>query len=75
MKINWFTVAAQVLNFLVLVWLLKRFLYKPILKAIDDREKMIAAQIKDADDKEAVAAKEQEEFKKKMTTSINKKKA
>ena len=65
MKINWFTVAAQVINFLVLVWLLKRFLYKPILSAIDEREKMIADQIKDADDKKALAIKEQDEFKKK----------
>jgi F-type H+-transporting ATPase subunit b len=65
MKINWFTVIAQVINFLVLVWLLKRFLYKPILKAIEEREKKIAAQIKDADDKKATAIKEQDDFKKK----------
>jgi len=64
MNINWFTVIAQVINFLILVWLLKRFLYKPILKAIDEREKKITAQIKDADDKKAVAAKEQADFKK-----------
>ncbi len=65
MKINWFTVIAQVINFLVLVWLLKKFLYKPILNAIDEREKKIAAQIKDADDKKAAAIKEQDDFKKK----------
>jgi len=65
MKINWFTVIAQVINFLVLVWLLKRFLYKPILNAIDEREKKIASKIKDADDKKASAIKEQDDFKKK----------
>jgi F-type H+-transporting ATPase subunit b len=43
MLIDWFTVGAQALNFLILVWLLKRFLYKPILDAIDAREKRIAA--------------------------------
>ena len=37
MLFDWFTIAAQLVNFLVLVWLLKRFLYKPILKAIDER--------------------------------------
>ena len=37
MLINWFTVIAQAINFLILVWLLKRFLYKPILHAIDER--------------------------------------
>lgn len=45
MLIDWFTVAAQVVNFLVLVWLLKRFLYRPILNAIDEREKRVAAQV------------------------------
>ncbi len=64
MNINWFTVIAQVINFLILVWLLKRFLYKPILNAIDEREKKIAAQIKDADDKKGSAVKEQADFKK-----------
>lgn len=64
MNINWFTVIAQVINFLILVWLLKKFLYKPVLNAIDEREKKIAAQIKDADDKKAVAVKEQADFKK-----------
>jgi F0F1-type ATP synthase membrane subunit b/b' len=28
MLIDWFTVAAQIVNFLILVWLLKHFLYK-----------------------------------------------
>ena len=36
MLIDWFTVGPQALNFLVLVWLLKRFLYHPILDAIDE---------------------------------------
>ena len=62
MQINWFTVIAQIVNFIVLVWLLKRFLYKPILKAIDERENKIAAQIKDAEAKDALAKKEQAEF-------------
>ena len=65
MQINWFTVIAQIVNFIILVWLLKRFLYKPILKAIDEREKKIAGQIKDAEAKDAKAKKEQAEFSKK----------
>ncbi len=63
MNINWFTVIAQIINFLILVWLLKRFLYKPILKAVDEREKKITAQLKDAEDKKAIAQKEQDDFK------------
>jgi F-type H+-transporting ATPase subunit b len=62
MKINWFTVIAQIINFFVLVWLLRRFLYKPVLKAIDERENKIAAELKDAKAKETEAKKEQAEF-------------
>ena len=65
MLIDWFTVGAQVLNFVILVWLMKRFLYKPILNAIDAREKRIAAQITDADTKKAEAKKERDEFEQK----------
>jgi F-type H+-transporting ATPase subunit b len=65
MKINWFTVIAQIINFFVLVWLLRRFLYKPVLKAIDERENKIASQLKDAQAKETEAKKEQAEFLKK----------
>jgi F-type H+-transporting ATPase subunit b len=49
MLIDWFTVGAQALNFIVLVWLLKRFLYKPVLSAIDAREQRIAHTLADAD--------------------------
>jgi F-type H+-transporting ATPase subunit b len=49
MLIDWFTVGAQVLNFIVLVWLLKRFLYRPVLNAIDAREKRVAAELAAAD--------------------------
>ena len=62
MLIDWFTVGAQVLNFAILVWLLKRFLYKPILDAIDARERRIAAAIADADSNKAQALAERDEF-------------
>jgi len=62
MLIDWFTVGAQALNFLILVWVLKRFLYKPILHAIDEREKRIAAELADADAKKAEAHQERDEF-------------
>lgn len=65
MQIDWFTVIAQLLNFLVLVWLLKRFLFKPIQHAIDERERKISSQLRDAEDKVRDAIIEQEEFRKK----------
>ena len=65
MLIDWFTVGAQALNFIILVWLLKRFLYKPILNAVDAREKRIAAELADADAKKAEAQTERDEFQQK----------
>jgi F-type H+-transporting ATPase subunit b len=62
MLIDWFTVGAQALNFIVLVWLMKRFLYKPILSAIDAREKKVAAELADADKKKGEAKTERDEF-------------
>ncbi len=62
MLIDWFTVGAQFVNFLILVWLLQHFLYKPILDAIDSREKRIATELADADTKRAAAEKERADF-------------
>lgn len=62
MLIDWFTVVAQAVNFLVLVWLLKRFFYLPILNALDARERRIAAELADADAKKMAAEKERNEF-------------
>jgi F-type H+-transporting ATPase subunit b len=65
MLIDWFTVAAQTVNFLILVWLLKRFLYQPVLAAIDAREAKIAAELKDAATKKAQAEAERDDFRSK----------
>src|SRR4051812_42300477 len=62
MLIDWFTVAAQTLNFVVLIGLLRRFLYRPILQAIDAREKRIAAELALAAGKKAEAQLERDEF-------------
>lgn len=65
MLIDWFTVGAQVLNFAILVWLMKRFLYKPVLDAIAAREARIAATLADADRKQAEAQHDRDEFQRK----------
>jgi F-type H+-transporting ATPase subunit b len=46
--IDWFTVAAQTVNFLILVALLKRFLYGPIVRAMERREQGIAKRVTEA---------------------------
>jgi len=63
--IDWFTVGAQALNFVILVWLMRHFLYRPIVRAIDAREKRIAAELSDAAAKKSEAQKERDEFQQK----------
>jgi F-type H+-transporting ATPase subunit b len=65
MLIDWFTVAAQGVNFLVLVYLLKRFLYGPIIRAMDAREAKIAAQLQEAQGKKDQAQEEIELYQEK----------
>jgi len=62
MLIDWFTVVAQALNFLILVWLMRRYLYQPILDAIDARETLVAKELADAATKKAEAQKEHDEL-------------
>lgn len=74
MLIDWFTVIAQIVNFLILVGLLKYFLYGRILRAMDQREERIAARLREAEQREQEAAEErrhyqarQEELEKRQT--------
>jgi F-type H+-transporting ATPase subunit b len=46
--IEWFTVIAQIINFLILLLLMRRFLYRPILNAMDERERKITQRLRDA---------------------------
>ena len=68
MLIDWFTVGAQAINFLVLVWLLKRFLYRPVLAAIDAREKKVTAKLVDATAREAQAQLERDDLRRRNET-------
>lgn len=62
MQIDWLTVAAQIVNFLVLVWLLHRFLYGPIVRAMERREARIRDRLSRADEKEKAAEAEAEDY-------------
>ena len=49
MNINWNTVFFQIINFLIIVWILKKYLFKPVLSAMDKREKIIQDRLKEAE--------------------------
>jgi F-type H+-transporting ATPase subunit b len=48
MELNWTTVILEMVNFLVLVWILKHFLYRPVLQVIEQRRLRIQDQLDEA---------------------------
>jgi len=63
--IDWTTVAFQIVNFLILLFILKWLLYGRIIKAIDSREAEIAAQFKEAEEKKKEAGAEAQSYREK----------
>jgi len=61
MLIDSFSVIAQIINFLILIYLLKRFLFNRIIKIMDDRENQIIGHMQDAEAAKEAAQKELEE--------------
>ena len=66
MQIDWFTFGAQIANFLILVWLLRRFLYGPITSAMAEREQRIADQFEEARQKQEEAEAQIAEYHRKQ---------
>ena len=62
MAIDWFTYFAQLVNFALLVFLLHRFLYRPVLRAVDRRESEIAQRLRAADEGQRRAEEERATF-------------
>ncbi|SEM70186.1 F0F1 ATP synthase subunit delta [Nitrosomonas marina] len=63
MDFDWTTFTLEVINFLILIWILKRFLYQPVLNIIDKRRADIDQAMADAKriEAEAVSLKKQNE--------------
>lgn len=62
MHIDWITVSAQIVNFLVLVYLLQHFLYTPVVQAMDKREKRVTDRLRDAEAREGKAKQKADEY-------------
>lgn len=65
MLIDWTTVIAQVVNFMILLFLLKYLLYNRIIRAMDKREERIQSRLEDAERKWQEAEHEMAEFEEK----------
>lgn len=55
MEFNWTTFALEILNFLVLLWILKRFLYRPVKHVLTQRKAAIDASLDQARSMQATA--------------------
>lgn len=66
MQIDWFTLSAQIVNFLILLFLLKKLLFDRIVSAMDQREEKIASRIEQAEQDKQDAADKKNAYEKKM---------
>ncbi|MDH5666424.1 MAG: F0F1 ATP synthase subunit delta [Nitrospira sp.] len=62
-ELDWSTFVLEIINVLVLVWLLTRFLYRPVMTIIEERKSAIAQTVSEAHaaQQEATALREQYE--------------
>ena len=65
MSIDWFTFSAQIVNFLLLVALLRWLLYGPIVRAMNAREQKISDRLNEAEQNREAAAEEAAEYQEK----------
>jgi F-type H+-transporting ATPase subunit b len=50
-ELNWSTFVLEIINFLVLVWILARFLYRPVMEVIEKRQAGIEQRLAEADER------------------------
>ncbi len=62
MELDLFTIIAQIVNFLVLLFLLRAFLYKRVLAAMDEREATIQSRWKEAERSQEAAERDAEHY-------------
>ena len=68
MELNWSTFLLEIFNFLVLVWILKRFLYQPVLDIIARRRAVIENQLAEAEQRHSDADALKEQYEHRLTS-------
>lgn len=66
MQIDWWTLGLQTINFLIVVWLLSRFLYRPVRRIIDEREASDRKLAEDAETKAQAAETARRDYEQKQ---------
>jgi len=65
LQIDLFTFVAQIVNFIILLVLLRAFLYKPVINAMNEREEKIASRLQEAEEKQQEAEQERDTYRQK----------
>ncbi len=65
LHIDWFTVVAQIVNFLILVAILYHFLFKKIIQAMDQRQNRIAEKVRKTEAEKEKATEERKDWQRK----------
>ncbi|SFC24668.1 F-type H+-transporting ATPase subunit b [Alkalibacterium subtropicum] len=66
MTISWFEIIAQIINFFIILFILQRLLYKPVLKVMEQRQERIQKAQIEADRKMREAQKLMDRYEKKI---------
>jgi F-type H+-transporting ATPase subunit b len=67
LNINWSTLLLQILNFLVMAFILWRFVFKSVIKVLDERSKRVTSALEEAEHKEREAERLRVEYEEKLT--------
>lgn len=67
MELNWSTFILEIINFLILIWILKRFFYKPLLDVIARRRAGIEKKLEDAQSLHDEAKALQKQYESRLT--------
>ena len=71
-QVDFITLSAQIINFLILVLLLRHFLYKRVINIMDERETGISLRLKEAEQKRKEAEQEAESYRIKKQELLDK---
>jgi F-type H+-transporting ATPase subunit b len=66
LDLNWGLIVTQIIGFLLAVWILKAFAWKPLLKMLDDRKQKIIGDINEAENIKSDASKVLDDYKSKL---------
>jgi F-type H+-transporting ATPase subunit b len=66
MELDYGQIVVQIIGFLLVLWIMKRFAWKPILKVLDERKNRIQSELTDAEEKRLGAEKLGQQYQEKL---------